>query len=165
MSGAMCPEQLLIDCKKLMNCNVFVGYGSTECSPLITQAKGRPYSENKFNSLRVSPYQSPSDWFRWTENKNCWGFDATYGRESGGSYWQNGGKRPNWRTACSRYKHLFRILGWQRKNKECYFNSCIACCTSLKIIGKRGSWWKGVVSYWGSCCNEGWWPHSISREE
>ena len=47
MSGAMCPEQLLIDCKKLMNCNVFVGYGSTECSPLITQAMGCPYSEIK----------------------------------------------------------------------------------------------------------------------
>ena len=45
MSGAMCPEQLLIDCKKLMNCNVFVGYGSTECSPLITQAMGCHHSE------------------------------------------------------------------------------------------------------------------------
>ena len=43
MSGAMCPEQLLIDCKKYMNCNVFVGYGSTECSPLITQANGCPF--------------------------------------------------------------------------------------------------------------------------
>ena len=40
MSGAMCPEQLLLDCKKYMNCNVFVGYGSTECSPLITQGWG-----------------------------------------------------------------------------------------------------------------------------
>ena len=61
MSGAMCPEQLLIDCKKLMNCNVFVGYGSTECSPLITQAKGCPYSENKLNNLMVSPYLSTPD--------------------------------------------------------------------------------------------------------
>ena len=51
MSGAMCPEQLLIDCKKYMNCNVFVGYGSTECSPLITQANG--YSFLAFNKISV----------------------------------------------------------------------------------------------------------------
>ncbi len=55
MSGAMCPEQLLIDCKKLMNCNVFVGYGSTECSPLITQAMGCPYSIKK-NCITVPGY-------------------------------------------------------------------------------------------------------------
>ena len=55
MSGAMCPEQLLIDCKKLMNCNVFVGYGSTECSPLITQDMGCPYSMKK-NNLTVTCY-------------------------------------------------------------------------------------------------------------
>ena len=68
MSGAMCPEQLLIDCKKLMNCNVFVGYGSTECSPLITQAKGCPYNnfreqikQSQVISDTVSPYLSPSD--------------------------------------------------------------------------------------------------------
>ena len=58
MSGAMCPEQLLIDCKKFMNCNVFVGYGSTECSPLITQAMGCPYTDDIFSVLRYHPLKA-----------------------------------------------------------------------------------------------------------
>ena len=36
MAGAMCPEQLLLDLKKELNCEVFVAYGTTENSPVTT---------------------------------------------------------------------------------------------------------------------------------
>ena len=36
MAGAMCPEQLLLDLKKDLNCEVFVAYGTTENSPVTT---------------------------------------------------------------------------------------------------------------------------------
>ena len=36
MGGAVCPKQLLLDLKDKMNCEVFVGYGTTENSPLTT---------------------------------------------------------------------------------------------------------------------------------
>ena len=73
MSGAMCPEQLLIDCKKLMNCNVFVGYGSTECSPLITQAKGCPYSGKKIKQPHGITLSKPFRLIPLNREQELWG--------------------------------------------------------------------------------------------
>ena len=36
MAGSICPEQLLLDLRNKMRCDVFVGYGTTENSPLTT---------------------------------------------------------------------------------------------------------------------------------
>ena len=36
MAGSICPEQLLLDLKHKMRCDISVGYGTTENSPLTT---------------------------------------------------------------------------------------------------------------------------------